>query len=355
VLAHEMGHVTANHAAQREQKAKNALVAQQTVGDVIADPQSRQLALAASQRTLAAFSQQQELEADAIGIKTVGNAGYDPYAAARFLGAMAKYADYRIASTRRDQQPDFLATHPSTPQRVAFAQESAKEFGAPGVGDPARDHYLAGIDGMVFGDDPSQGFVRDRTFLHPGLAVGFTVPPGFVLDSTQEAVLATGGEGTALRFDAVGSQGATDLTQYLKSGWVNGLDGNSIQSFTVNDFTAASATARAKGWYFNIVVLQSKNGAIYRFIFANEAATDAFRRAATDTVNSFRALTAAEMSSLKPLHLRVVTTVAGDTEASLAKRMKGVDRPRDLFDIMNGVAPGAAIAPGTKIKVVTDG
>ena len=356
VLAHEMGHVTANHAAQREQKAKNALIAQQALGDVVADQQSRQMALTISQRTLAAFSQQQELEADAIGIKTIGTAGYDPYAAARFLAAMSKYADYKTAGPARDRQPDFLATHPATPERVAFAQESAKEFGGPTVGDAERDRYLAGIDGMVFGDDPSQGFIRDRTFLHPGLAVAFTVPPGFALDSTQEAVLATGNDGTALRFDAVTPSGMTDLPQYLRSGWVNGLDATSIQTFTVNGFAGATAAASAKGWDFEIVVLQrSGGGPVYRFIFANESATDAFRRAANDTINSFRSLTANEMASLKPLHVRVVTAAKGDTEASLARRMRGVDRPRDLFDVMNGVTAGATIAPGTKVKIVSDG
>jgi predicted Zn-dependent protease len=350
-----MGHVTANHGAEREQKAKNTLIAQQAVGDVVTDQQSRQLALAASQRTLAAFSQQQELEADAIGIKTTGNAGYDPYAAARFLASMAKYATYKNASGGKNSQPDFLATHPTTPERVAFAQESAKEFGAAGVGDPGRDRYLAGIDGMVFGDDPTQGFVRDRNYFHPGLAIGFTVPPGFALDNTGDAVLATGADGTALRFDAVGTAGSTDLPTYLKSGWVNGLDGSSIQTFAVNGFSAATAEARAKGWYFEIVVLQSANGAIYRFIFANEAASDALRTAASDTINSFRALTPAEMASLKRLRITVVTAAKGDTEASLARRMKGVERGRDLFDLLNGVSPGASIAAGTKVKIVTDG
>ena len=66
--------------------------------------------------------------------------------------------------------------------------------------------YLAGIDGMIFGDDPSQGYVRDRSFVHPALGVAFTVPEGFVIDNTSDAVLATGTDGTALRFDAVGAR-----------------------------------------------------------------------------------------------------------------------------------------------------
>src|SRR5690606_36541982 len=120
-----------------------------------------------SQRTLATFSQQQELEADAMGVKTIGKAGYDPFAAARFLSTMAQYADYRASITMRDKRPDFLSSHPTTPQRVEFAEKAARQFGAPGVGTTDRDRYLAGIDGMVFGDDPSQGFVRDRSFYHP--------------------------------------------------------------------------------------------------------------------------------------------------------------------------------------------
>jgi predicted Zn-dependent protease len=35
--------------------------------------------------------------------------------------------------------------------------------------------------------------------------------------------------------------------------------------------------------------------------------------------------------------------------------MRGVNRPRDLFDVMNGVTAGAEIAPGTKVKIVSDG
>ncbi len=354
VLAHEMGHVTANHAAQREQRAKNALIAQQAVTDVVSDEQSKQLALAASQRTLAAFSRQQELEADAIGIRTVSKAGYDPYAAARFLSAMAKYSDYRNAVASRDQRPDFLSTHPATPERVQFAQESARGYGAAGSVEPGRDRYLGGIDGMVFGDDPSQGFVRDRSYLHPGQGIGFTVPVGFVIDNTADAVLATGADGTALRFDAVALRGVTDVTAYMKSGWVNGLEAATIQTFPVNGFAAATARAKAKGWFFQIVVLQSSDGAIYRFIFANEAETAAFRKAANDTIATFRGLTAGELASLKPLRVRLVTVAKGDTELALSRRMKGVDRPRDLFDVLNGIAPGAALVPGSKVKIVTD-
>jgi len=353
VLAHEMAHVTANHAIQRQNKARDAQIVSRAVSDV--DPDSGQLALASSQRTLASFSQQQELEADAIGVKTIGKAGYDPFAAARFLSTMAAYADYRSSLTMRDKRPDFLSSHPSTPQRVEFAERAARQFGAPGVGVVDRERYLAGIDEMVFGDDPSQGFVRERTFVHPKLGIGFSVPEGFVIDNTADAVLATGVDGTALRFDAVGLARGTDLAEYLKSGWVNGLNEATVRSFSVNGLQAASVEAEAKGWFFQIAVIQAGGTATYRFIFANETRNQAFRQAAQETVDSFKTLSSSEVAALNSLRIRVVEARGGDSEASLVRQMRGVDRPRDLFRALNGLSTGGGrIEPGMTFKIVTD-
>ena len=267
VLAHEMAHVIANHAIERQNKARNAVIVSRVITDALGD--EGQLALASSQRSLASFSRQQELEADAMGVKTIGRAGYDPFAAARFLTTMAQYSAYKTAALIMER-PDFLASHPSTPERVEFATRAAREFGAPGLGEVDRDRYLTGIDGLIFGDDPSQGYVRERTFIHPSLGVGFTVPDGFVIDNASNAVLATGADGTSLRFDAVTLARGADLGQYLASGWVNGLNETSITRFSVNGMPAAAAHASAKGWEFRIAIVQADSGTTYRFIFANE-------------------------------------------------------------------------------------
>jgi predicted Zn-dependent protease len=353
VLAHEMAHVTANHAVERQNRARNAVIVSRVVTDVL-DNDSGRLALASSQRSLASFSRQQELEADAMGVKTIGRAGYDPFAASRFLSAMGRYSAYRASLNASGTRPDFLASHPSTPERVEFAAKAARQFGAPGIGATERERYLDGVDGMVFGDDPSQGYVRDRTFIHPALGVGFTVPEGFVIDNTSDAVLATGTDGTALRFDGVALPPGTDLGGYLRSGWINGLDEESIRTFSINGLNAASAKASAKGWEFEIAVIQVGETSTYRFIFANEVSTAAFREAARGTVASFRTLDASQTAGLKPLRIRVVTARAGDSEASFVRRMSGVDRPRELFRALNGFEPGAAIPAGTRVKIVDD-
>ena len=139
VLAHEMAHVTADHAIARQNKARTAMIVSRVVTDVLDDDDAGRLALASSQRSLASFSRQQELEADAIGVRTIGRAGYDPFAASRFLTAMGRFAAYRSASSMQDKRLDFLASHPSTPERIDFAMRAARQFGAPGVGEIDRE------------------------------------------------------------------------------------------------------------------------------------------------------------------------------------------------------------------------
>jgi predicted Zn-dependent protease len=354
VLAHEMAHVTADHAVARQNKARTAMIVSRVVTDVLNDDDAGRLALASSQRSLASFSRQQELEADAIGVRTIGRAGYDPFAAARFLTAMGRFAAYRSAVALDENRPEFLASHPTTPERIDFAVRAARQFGAPGVGEVDRDRYLQGVEGMVFGDDPSQGFVRERTFLHPSLGVGFAVPEGFVIDNASDAVLATGADGTALRFDAVRLPEGADLGGYLASGWVNGFEEGSVKRFRVQGLPAASAIARAKGWAFRIAVVQVNSGATYRFIFANEVDTPQFAKAAEATVASFRQLDPSEAAKLNSLRIRLVTVRPGDNQRSLARRMRGVDRPLELFRALNDLKASDALPPGTKVKIVSE-
>lgn len=354
VLAHEMAHVTADHATERQNQALSAAIVGGAVQDIVQDPSAAQTAVTTSQETLAGFSRQQELEADLVGIRTVAMAGYDPYAAARFLTSMSRFEDYRLSiGIRQDQRPAFLASHPANQARINAAIAAAQAFGPPGTGESDRDSYLTSLNGVVFGDDQNQGFVRGRVFYHADLAIAFAVSEGFVLDNTQQAVLATAADGTALRFDAVGLTTGQGLADYLRSGWVNGLDSGSIRDLTINGLPAASASATAAGWHFRITVIRV-GSAIYRFIFANEANTAAFDQTAMRIADSFRELSPQEVADLRPLRIEIVTVGANDTVASLAARMRGVDRPEELLLILNGIDPGTALVPGSSIKIATD-
>ena len=134
VLAHEMGHVIARHAAIREEQAKQAAIISHVVNDVLSDPQMGALALAKSKLTLASFSRAQEFEADGIGVGISARAGFDPFGASRFLTDMQRNADLKAAGGNTDPRAlDFLSSHPATPERV---QERARQ--CPPVQRPRR-------------------------------------------------------------------------------------------------------------------------------------------------------------------------------------------------------------------------
>ncbi len=352
VIAHEMAHVNAKHGILRQKREEEEALAQQVVADLLKTDPTARAAVIRGKLRLAQFSRNQELQADAIGIKAIGNAGFDTFAAPRFLKSMGAFADFRSVSDPGETDLDFLATHPATPKRVELAAGHARAFGAEGTGNSDRDGFLAGLDGMVFGDRPEEGFVRGRTFLHPLLGIGFTVPAGFVIDNGTSEVTATGPKQVAVRFDAVALDETQPLTTYLTSGWVAGLDPASVAPTTVAGLTAAQARAQAENWQFNITVIRNQKQ-VYRLLTAAPIGEPSGDAVAREVSSSFRLLGDSERAGLRPLRLKIVTASPGDTPATLAGKMRGTDRPLELFRILNGLGPGGSISAGQKVKIVT--
>ncbi|MDX3927524.1 MAG: M48 family metalloprotease [Shinella sp.] len=354
VLSHEMAHVTANHGIERQKMEEAEVIASRVVTEVLSSNIAGKQALARGKLRLAAFSRNQELQADVIGVRMLGEAGYDPYAAARFLDSMAAYSRFTAVDPEADQSLDFLSSHPNAPQRVELARLHARAFGQEGtVGDRGRDYYLAGIDGLLYGDSPQEGYVRGQTFLHGKLGIRFEVPAGFQIDNKQEAVLATGPGDVAIRFDGVADSRRQSLVNYIASGWVTGLQPETIRPITVNGLEAATARAAADRWEFDVTVIRIDNQ-IYRFLTAVPKGSPALAGISNVLKGSFRRLTPQETASLKPLRIRVVTAQRNDTVASLAGRMMGTDRKLDLFRLINALSSSDTVKPGDKVKIITE-
>jgi predicted Zn-dependent protease len=353
VISHEIAHVLLNHAIERAKVVEQVDIVEQVAADVLSDPEQSRSARDGSRVTLATFSRNQEVEADKIGITIAGRAGFDPFAASRFLDKLETYAAFRSAIGSRDDAAGFLASHPAAQARRDLAVVVARQFGAPGVGERGADGYLKALDGMVFGDDPSEGFVRGREFLHPRLAIAFEVPSGFRLENTKEAVLAAAGKDTAMRFDGVTVDTDRDPTDYLGSGWINGLVAGSIRPATVNGLPAATADAAAGDWIFRIGVVRV-GGSMYRIIFADRSNGAAIERALNSTLASFHRMTPGEVARLRPLRLDVVAVRDGETVGDVAHRMQGIERKLQLFRLLNGLGTGDALTPGQLVKIVID-
>jgi predicted Zn-dependent protease len=229
----------------------------------------------------------------------------------------------------------------------------ARQFGAPGIGERTQDGYLQTLDGMVFGDDPSEGFVRGREFLHPRLAIAFEVPESFRLENTKQAVLAAAGEDTAMRFDGVTVEGDTTPSAYLASGWINGLVDGSIKETIANGLPAATADAKAGDWVFRIGAVKI-GASMYRLIFADRSNGALIDTALQQTLDSFHRMSASEIANLNPLRIDIVTVKGSEGVAQLAGHMQGTERQVELFRLLNGLGPTDEVTPGQAVKIVVD-
>ncbi|WJR81982.1 M48 family metalloprotease [Bradyrhizobium sp. NP1] len=355
VLSHEMAHVLAKHASIREDQARQAAIVAKVVTDMSNDPDLTAFALAKSKLTMASFSRTQEFEADDIGVGISARAHFDPYGASRFLNAMERNAELKAGKTSLDPRvQDFLSSHPATPERVQRAQSTARQYTSPEGGERDREDYLGAIDNIVYGEDPSEGFVRGRRFLHPKLGFTFQAPETFTLDNTAQAVIGVRDGGSqAMRFDVVRVPAEQSLGDYLNSGWMEGVDKSSTEDITINGFPAASAVAHGDQWQFKVYALRFGSD-VYRFIFAARQKTTESDRNARETVSSFRRLTLEEIQAARPLRIKVITVQPGDTVESLSHRMAGVDHPTERFRVLNGLDPRAQVKVRDRVKIVVD-
>jgi predicted Zn-dependent protease len=356
VMSHEMAHVIADHASMRQDQAQQALIASRVVSDVLSDPSVGALALAKSKVALASFSRAQELEADGIGVGIAARAGFDPFGAARFLTAMGRNAEIKAGAGNPDARSvDLMSTHPATPERIKNAQINARQYSAPGAGERDKAAYLAAVDGLVYGDDPADGFARGRRFTHPRFGFTFLVPEDFTIDNAAQAVVAVKDGGTqAMRFDLVGVAAEQTLGAYLTSGWMDNVDAASVQDLTIAGFPATTATAKNEEWSFRLYALRI-GSEVYRFIYAAKTMTPAVDQSFRASVDSFRRLSLSEIEAAKPLRIKVLAAKPGETAEFLGQhRMAHLDHAVERFRMINGLGASDTLKPGEQVKIVVE-
>ena len=181
VLGHEIGHVTARHSAQQYTKATGAGVGLTLLSIFV--PEARPLQGAANPRSVCSSS-----NTDATtSCRRTGSArdytartGWDPARCRRDADDTAAARRGERRKPRRAQ----LALDPSCARRSRAADHALH----PGESNRRRHERRASdrtrisqryVDGIIFGDSPSDGIVRGNQFLHPELRLGITFPQGW--------------------------------------------------------------------------------------------------------------------------------------------------------------------------------
>jgi predicted Zn-dependent protease len=365
VIGHEIGHIVANHSQRRQKRSIWSGLGALAVGVLTGSQTLANMAGRAAQFYTLSYSRKQEYESDDLGIRYLAQAGYDPYAAADMLESLADHDTYMAQTRNMDEAsaiPAWARSHPLTEDRIKRANRQAEATGhGPDVLPEHEDRFLRQVDGLIWADDPEQGFVIGRRFAHPGMGITFEAPPGFFLINNPRAVLIDGEEMRGqfgggvmppgglpaytqlLLKEVLGQAASTARIGEPQRAVVNGLDTIFVPALIQSQGGQAQVT---------VATFQARGREAFHFILAGPAGND---QAINALVNSFRLLSPMEAASLRPRKIDVVTVGPGQTIASMARQMAVPDHQLEAFLMLNDRDPKPELRPGEKVKLIVQG
>ncbi|HYG47599.1 MAG TPA: M48 family metalloprotease [Allosphingosinicella sp.] len=363
VLAHEVGHIVAAHNRRQQRRSMWRSLAVAAVGMITGSEDLTRIAGRAAQYFTLRYSRSQEYEADDLGVRYLAAAGYDPYAAGDMLGTLGRHEEYMARTRGRDEAraiPEWARTHPLAGNRVERAAQSAA---ATGIADGALPEleipYLRELDGLLYGDDPEQGFVQGSRFAHPVMRIGFEAPSGFTLTNSPRSILIEGPDGLRGEFGG-GPMPPGGLPAYA-DGLIRTLlrgapaEAGPAEGVLVNGIPTLLLPVLVRTEQgpieLSIAAYDGGDGGAYHFLMVG-APDEAARNAIADLFSSFRLLSLEEARSLRPRLIRTVRVGPGQSESTFARLMAS-EHPLDHFLMLNGRSAGQPLRPGEMVKIVT--
>jgi predicted Zn-dependent protease len=362
VLGHEIGHVTARHSAK--QQSTQTLAQLGLIVGVIA---SKEIARYAGQAQQALgllflkFGRDDESESDQLGVQYSTKIGYDAHEMAKFFSTLKRMR----GGSEAEQIPTFMSTHPDPADRELKVEQAATKWQA---GRPRsefkinRDQYLRMIDGLVYGEDPRQGYVDDNKFFHPELKFEFPIPSGWKsMNSPQQFQMAPDGgkammvlklaEGQDL--EAAASKFLTDnklqiLTKQNKK--INGL--NAIITIADQPAEVDQNGKKTEALRFQTYFILY-NDLIYQLMGLTRLADfETYKGNFNHTMNNFKRLTNPNRINVKPDRILIKTVnKTGSLKNTLLYFKMPADRLEEIA-LINGMQLSDTVKQGSLIKIV---
>jgi len=251
--------------------------------------------------------------------------------------------------------PVWLETHPNPANRSeAFQKEIdalEQNLGSLSVNQAG---YLRLIDGMVFGQDPREGFFRDNHFYQPELEFDFVFPSGWQTVNQKAAVAALSSNQDAVMQITL-AQG-TSRAQAAKDFFgQQGLQAERQETGNLNGLPAISAKFRAET---DQGVLQGKaafvdyNGHTYQLLgYTTEQLWATYQNMIVNSMGTFRRLTDQNILRMQPMHLKIITVSKQSTLTELAKQ-EGSSLKIETLAIINQTEANALFKVGDQVKIV---
>lgn len=355
VLGHEIGHITGRHSAK--QQTKQVLAQVGLLAGMIVSPQFAQFSDMASQGLgllLLKNSRDHESQSDKLGVMYSTDAGYDSHEMADFFKTLKRLS----AEAGADGIPNFLSTHPDPSDRYEKVHEYTDEITARR---PAkkykvnRDSYLDLIDGIVYGEDPRQGYTEDNMFYHPELKFQFPYPNGWAVNNMPTQVQIAPSDGKALMLFTLAGEASLEAA-FAAQVQADKLQVINKEGFKVNGYQALAGTFLQAGQNGNIKILSyfiKKDQYIYKF-HGMTLEQDFSRHESLFVRNfsQFNKLSDPAKLNKQPDRIDIVTV---NQKGTLKSALSSAGIPNDRlneFAIVNGMELTDNVDRGSKLKVL---
>jgi len=339
VISHEIVHVARRHAAARQSLMREvpALFRYAAMGQV------------------AAYSRDQEREADRLGQGLAAVAGFDPRGMADFLKDLEYTERLRLGHSR---MPGYLDTHPTTGERVAAAGARSRSVSwqrQPSIAG-SRNAYLRRLDGLVIGIASTEGVFAGDRFLHPELDFSMRFPAGWEVANTRRAVgaISPSRDGQVfLEFQGSGDDPEQACAEFIEEAREQGLRIDSSQPLRIGEFAAFRARGRAATALAPVgihLTWIAREGRIYRLTGMARGGSGHLEGVFNNVARSFRPLTARERASIRETRLRLVPARADESIAEFSGRT-GNEWNIQQTAVMNDVFANERLEAGRLLKV----
>jgi predicted Zn-dependent protease len=361
ILGHELGHVAARHSVQRQTAsvplmplqiasalgAAAAAVVSPALGEMVANAGFMPTAFA-----LAAYSREQERQADRLGQEFAAAAGFDPSAMATFMQTLARE---EALSESGGTRTSFLSSHPSSPDRSQDASEFSRnlEMAADQPAPLGRAAFLREFDGILVGTGAGEGVAIGNRFLHPELGIALAFPEGWRIQNLRDAVNARSEDAQAQVTLEIVARGEDPMEAALAFGRELRLD-NGPRALEIHGNPAARANLRFAEWgnarRLSLTWI-AFDGLIYRFTgISSPQDFPPLLAVFEESADSFHGLLPGERAEVEETRLRLVTPLPGEALESLGER-SGNRWSLERTALSNGIEATEPLDPDHPIKI----
>lgn len=354
VIAHEIGHVAARHAARQawqQQIGQGLLLGGALLSQGLGLPAQDILNLGsmAAQLIFLRYSREDELEADKLGVEYASPAGYDPREVIPFFETLN-----RIQEKEGQGMPSFLATHPNPGDRSQRIREmtAAQPRGRRPLADT---RYLNAIEGLVLGEDPRQGFVEGNVFYHPDLRFHFPVPRGFkVINQPTKVVMIEGQNRAILGFTSTGEKSVEGAAgKFLNQQGLRILERSPMRSNGLPAYAAIADAQMKNGQVVRLMIyFVEYRGSVYQFVgYTSPQMFGNFRSVFQQTMQGFGEVQDPQVLNRQPVRvaLEPVRRTAPFREL-IPRTLPAPFKPEEVA-IVNQVELNQEISPGKILKI----